>query len=91
MHGHFDLIPATCGVIIGLHYFPLVIIFHASRFYWIGSILVAGSLASLLIPPGHLRYFAGCCLVGLTLWSAALTLLTRISPSLRKPLPAPVA
>jgi len=89
MHGHIDLIPATCGVIIGLHYFPLAIIFRATRYYWIAAILTAGSLATLLIPSGHARYLAGCLLVGLTLWIAALTNLARISPSLRKP--APVA
>ncbi len=91
MHGRFDLIPAAGGAIIGLHYFPLAIIFRASRFYWIASVLVAGSLASLLLPPGHARYLAGCCLVGLTLWIATLINLSRISPALRKPLPAPVA
>ena len=90
MHGHFDLIPAAGGVIIGLHYFPLAIIFRASRFYWIASVLVAGSLASLLLPPGHSRYLVGSCLVGLTLWTAALILLIRISPALQKPLPTPV-
>jgi hypothetical protein len=85
MRGHFDFIPATCGVIIGLHYFPLASIFRASRYYWIGAILVAGSLLSLLIPPAHLRYVAGCSLNGLTLWIAALTLLPRISSTVRKP------
>jgi len=78
MRGHFDLLPATCGVIIGLHYVPLASIFRASRYYWIGGILVTGSLLSLLIPPAHLRYVAGCCLNGLTLWIGALTLLPRL-------------
>jgi hypothetical protein len=84
-HGHYDLIPATCGVIIGLHYFPLASIFRVSRYYWIAGILVTGSLLSLFIPPGHLRYLAGCCLNGLTLWIGALTVLARISSTVRKP------
>jgi hypothetical protein len=88
--GHYDLMPATCGVIIGLHYFPLASIFRVSRYYWIGGILVTGSLVSLFIPPGHLRYLAGCWLNGLTLWISALIVLARISPMLRKSSPAPV-
>ena len=84
-HGRYDLIPATCGVIVGLHYLPLASIFRVSRYYWIGGILVIGSLVSLLIPPAHLRYVAGCSLNGLTLWIGALTLLARISPIVRKP------
>jgi hypothetical protein len=88
MRGHYDLIAATCGVIIGLHYFPLAHIFCVSRYYWIGGILVTGSLLSLFIPPGHLRYLAGCFVNGLTLWISALILLTRIPPTLRKSSPA---
>jgi hypothetical protein len=84
-HGHYVLIPATCGVIIGLHYFPLASIFRVSRYYWIGGILVTGSLVSLLILPAHLRYVAGCSLNGLTLWIGALTPLARISSIVRKP------
>lgn len=77
LHGHYDMIPAACGVIVGLHYVPLALIFHASRYYSLAAILVAGSLATLLISSSHVRYVAGSCLIGLTLWTSAAILLSR--------------
>jgi hypothetical protein len=47
--GRFDLIPQALGVIIGLHFLPLVKIFRAPRYYWTGGIMVIAALCSLLI------------------------------------------
>ena len=69
VHGRFDLVPQTLGVIIGVHYLALGKIFRMRQFYWTGGIMVVAALASLLIRPrGHIRTVAGFAAVGLTLW-----------------------
>lgn len=77
--GRSDLIPQAVGVIIGLHFLPLVKIFRAPRYYWTGGLIVVAALASLLIHRGYLRNIAGCAAVGLTLWVTGVVILSRTS------------
>ena len=77
--GRADLIPQVFGVIIGLHFLPLVKIFRAPRLYWTGSIIAVGAVGSLLLPRGEVRNVAGCASIGLTLWATAVIILWRIS------------
>jgi hypothetical protein len=72
-----DLIPQVFGVVIGLHFIPLAIVFRAPRNYWTAVVITVASLASLLLPRGDLRNIAGCCAVGLPLWLTALSALTQ--------------
>lgn len=73
--GRFDLIPQALGVIIGLHFLPLVKIFRASHYYWTGGIMVIAALGSLLIHRGHIRNIFACAAVGLTLWVTSAAVL----------------
>ena len=74
-----DLIPQAVGVIIGLHFLPLVKIFRAPRYYWTGGIMVVAGLGSLLIHSGYLRSIVGCTAMGLTLWVTGVVILSRTS------------
>jgi len=75
VHGRFDLVPETLGVIIGLHYLALGKIFRMRQFYWTGGIMVVAALASLLVHRGHIRTVAGFAAVGLTLWVTCVAIL----------------
>jgi hypothetical protein len=81
--GRGDLIPQALGVIIGLHFFPLVKIFRAPPYYWTGGIMVVGALGSLLMPRGHMRNIVACAAVGLTLWVTSVAVLCRTSAAVR--------
>lgn len=81
--GRGDLIPQALGVIIGLHFLPLVRIFRAPLYYWTGGIMVVAALGSLLMHRGHIRNIAGCAAVGLTLWVTSVAVLCRTSAALR--------
>jgi hypothetical protein len=80
--GRGDLIPQALGVIIGLHFLPLVKIFRAPIFYWTGGIMVVAALGSLLMHRGYRNVFA-CAAVGLTLWVTSVAVLCRTSAALR--------
>jgi hypothetical protein len=73
--GRFDLIAQALGVIIGLHFLPLVKIFRAPHYYWTGGIMVIAALGSLLINRGHIRNIFACAAVGLTLWVTSVAVL----------------
>jgi hypothetical protein len=73
--GRFDLIPQAFGVIIGLHFFPLVKVLRSPRYYWTAGIMVAGALGSLLIPRGYIRNIVGCAAIGVTLWATSFAIL----------------
>jgi hypothetical protein len=73
--GRYDLIPQALGIIIGLHFFPLVKIFRAPRYYWTGGIMVVAALGSLLIHRGSIRNIVGCAAIGLTLWATGAAIL----------------
>jgi hypothetical protein len=81
--GRGDLIPQALGVIIGLHFIPLVKIFRAPPYYWTGGIMVVAALGSLLMHRGHLRNILACAAVGLTLWVTSVAVLCRTSAALR--------
>ena len=81
--GRGDLIPQALGVIIGLHFLPLVKIFRAPTYYWTGGIMVVAALGSLLMHRGHTRNIVGCASVGLTLWVTCVAILRRTSAALR--------
>lgn len=81
--GRGDLIPQALGVIIGLHFLPLVKIFRAPPFYWTGGIMVVAALGSLLLHRGHIRNIVGSASVGLTLWVTCVAILLRTSAALR--------
>jgi hypothetical protein len=76
---HADLIPQVVGVVVGLHFLPLVKIFRAPPYYWTGGIMVVGALGTLLIPHGTGRNIAACVSAGLTLWVTCVVILFRIS------------
>ena len=80
--GRGDLIPQALGVIIGLHFLPLVKIFRAPLYYWTGGIMVVATLGSLLMHRGYLRNVFTCAAVGLTLWVTSLAVLCRTSAAL---------
>jgi hypothetical protein len=84
--GRADLIPQTLGVIIGLHFLPLVKIFRAPVFYWTGGIMVVAALGSLLMHRGHIRNIFACAAVGLTLWVTSVAALSRTSGALSRQL-----
>ncbi|MGH9743645.1 MAG: hypothetical protein ACRD51_14970 [Candidatus Acidiferrum sp.] len=77
--GRFDLIPQAFGVIIGLHFLPLAIVFSARRYYWTGGIMVIAAVGSLIIPRGEVRNIVACASIGLTLWVTGIFVLYRIS------------
>ncbi len=77
--GRYDLIPQLFGLIIGLHFLPIARVFQLPSYYWVGSIMIAGELSSLLLPHGDMRNIVGCACIGLTLWVNGLIILTRIS------------
>ena len=81
--GRGDLIPQAVGVIVGLHFLPLVKIFRAPLFYWTGGIMVVAALGSLLMQPGHIRNIFACASFGLTLWATSVAVLYRTSAALR--------
>jgi hypothetical protein len=81
--GRGDLIPQALGVIIGLHFLPLVKIFRAPPYYWTGGIMVVAALGSLLMHQGHIRNVLACAAVGLTLWVTSVAVLCRTSAALR--------
>jgi len=80
--GRGDLIPQALGVIIGLHFLPLVKIFRAPPYYWTGGIMVVAALGSLLMHQGHIRNILACAAVGLTLWVTSVAVLCRTSAAL---------
>ena len=80
--GRGDLIPQVVGVIIGLHFLPLVKIFRAPTYYWTGGIMVVVALGSLLVHRGHIRDILTCAAVGLTLWLTSVAILCRTSAAL---------
>jgi hypothetical protein len=89
--GRDDLIPQACGVIVGLHFFPLAKIFRVPTYYGTGAAMILGELTSLMLPHGYARNILGCGVVGLTLWATALIILTRIfsaDPREDSPIPA---
>jgi len=73
----FDLIPQAVGIIIGLHFVPLAILFKAPIYYVTAAALVFGSLGSLFIPAGDVRNLAACAMNGLALWATAAVNLYR--------------
>jgi hypothetical protein len=75
----YDLIPQLFGLIIGLHFLPIAKVFRLPNYYWVGAIMIAGELSSLLIPRGEMRNIVGCACIGLILWINGLIILTRIS------------
>jgi hypothetical protein len=77
--GRYDLIPQLFGLVIGLHFLPIAKVFQLARYYWVGAIMIAGELCSLLLPRGDMRNIVGCTCIGLTLWVNGLIILTRIS------------
>lgn len=77
--GRYDLIPQLFGLIIGLHFLPIAKFFELPRYYWVGAIMIAGELSSLLLARGNLRNIVGCLCIGLTLWINGLIILSRIS------------
>src|ERR1700732_1800084 len=77
--GCYDLIPQIFGLIIGLHFLPIAKVFQLPRYYWVGAIMIAGELSSLLIARGDMRDIVGCACIGLTLWINGLIILSRIS------------
>lgn len=81
--GRGDLIPQALGVIIGLHFLPLVKIFRAPPYYWTGGIMAVAALGSLLMPRGHMRNIFACAAVGLTLWVTSVAVLCRTSAAVR--------
>jgi hypothetical protein len=81
--GRGDLIPQALGVIIGLHFLPLVKIFRAPLYYWTGGIMVIAALGSLLMHRGYFRNVFACAAVGLTLWVTSVAVLCRTSAALR--------
>jgi hypothetical protein len=81
--GRGDLIPETLGVIIGLHFLPLVKIFRAPPFYWTGGVMVVAVLGSLLMHRGHIRNVFACAAVGMTLWITSVAILCRTSAAFR--------
>jgi hypothetical protein len=81
--GRGDLIPQALGVIIGLHFLPLVKIFRAPPYYWTGSIMVVAALGSFLMHQGHIRNIFACAALGLTLWVTSVAVLGRTSAALR--------
>jgi hypothetical protein len=81
--GRGDLIPPVLGVIIGLHFLPLVKIFRAPLYYWTGGIMVVAALGSLLMHGGYIRNIFVCAAVGLTLWATSVAVLYRTSAALR--------
>jgi hypothetical protein len=80
--GRGDLIPQVVGVIIGLHFLPLVKIFRAPTYYWTGGVIVVVALGSLLVHRGHTRDISACTAVGLTLWVTSVVILFRTSAAL---------
>jgi hypothetical protein len=92
--GRSDLIPQVCGVIVGLHFFPLARIFRAPIYNGTGAAMIVGALVSLMLSRGYGRNILGCGAVGLTLWVTAVVLLARLfsaSPSPATPLSNPVS
>ncbi len=81
--GRGDLIPQALGLIIGLHFLPLVKIFRAPLYYWTGGIMVVAALGSLLMHRGYIRNVFACAAVGLTLWVTSVAVLCRTSAALR--------
>jgi hypothetical protein len=77
--GRYDLIPQLFGLIIGLHFLPIAKVFQLPRYYWVGAIMIAEELSSLLIARGEMRNIVGCACIGLTLWINGLIILSRIS------------
>src|ERR1700680_4515181 len=77
--GRYDLIPQLFGLIIGLHFLPIAKVFQLPSYYWVGAIMIAGELSSLLMPRGDMRNIVGCACIGLTLWINGLIILSRIS------------
>jgi hypothetical protein len=78
-----DLIPQAAGVIVGLHFFPLAIVFRVPRYNWLAGIMILGAVGSLLLPLGDLRNFTGCAFSGLCLWVSSAIALSRL-PSLSR-------
>lgn len=77
-----DLIPEVCGLIVGLHFFPLAAIFRVPIYYGTGTVIVIGETLSLIMPRGYGRNILGCGAVGLALWAtAAVTLTWILKPS----------
>lgn len=81
--GRGDMIPQVLGVIIGLHFLPLVKIFRAPPYYWTGGIMVVAALGSLLMHRGSIRNMFACAAFGLTLWVTSVAVLCRTSVALR--------
>jgi hypothetical protein len=77
--GRYNLIPQLFGLIIGLHFVPIAKVFHLPRYYWVGAIMIAGELSSLLLPRGDMRNIFACACIGLTLWINGLIILSRLS------------
>jgi hypothetical protein len=82
--GHGDLIPPALGVIIGLHFLPLVKIFRAPVYYWTGGTMVVAALGSLLMHRGHIRNVFACAAFALTLWVTSVAVLCKTSAALRE-------
>ncbi len=83
-HGNISAVayrplPQLFGLIIGLHFVPIAKVFHLPRYYWVGAIMIAGELSSLLLPRGDMRNIFACACIGLTLWINGLIILSRIS------------
>jgi hypothetical protein len=76
--GRSDLIPEVCGLIVGLHFFPLAAIFGAPIYYGTGAAMLIGEAASFMLPRGYARNVVGCGTVGLALWATAAVLLARV-------------
>lgn len=73
--GRSDLVPQVCGVIVGLHFFPLARIFRAPIYYGTGAAMIVGEAASLMLSRGYGRNILACGAVGLALWATALIVL----------------
>jgi hypothetical protein len=68
-------------LIVGLHFLPLAHIFTAPHNYVVGTLLTAFALAYPFITPGGPQDPIGCLGAGLTLWGAAIYVLTKRVPA----------
>jgi len=71
----YDLIPQSLGIVIGVHFVPLAWIFRMPIYNWTAVGMVLAAVATLAIPAGHLRDFAGYGVNGLSLWVTAAVIL----------------
>lgn len=73
--GRGDLVLPAIALIVGLHFFPLALVFHEPRFEVTGGVIVLATLASLLVRDRNAGTGIACLACGTTLWLTAVALL----------------